>query len=137
METSRIIYKAIQKTFLQTFKDFGENMKNLSVSQQAGEVMFARMLQELWCTFFFQIRLLLFNSFSVSIESLYYDGYTFCRCRKTFFSFEDFYWSIGDLLIVDILRCIIFKCTAKWISYTYTYIHSFLDSVSIEAITEY
>ena len=134
METSRIIYKAIQKTFLQRL--WGKHEKSV-VSQQVGEVMFARMTQELWCTFLFQIRLLLFNSFSVSVESLYYDGYTFYRCRKTFFSFEDFYWSIGDLLIVDIKRCIIFKRTAKWISYTYTYIHSFLDSVSIEAITEY
>ena len=28
-------------------------------------------------------------------------------------------------LIMDLQCCIIFKCTAKWISYTYTYIHSF------------
>ena len=73
-----------------SFKDFGENMKNLSVSQQVGEMMFTRMLEELRCTFLFQILLLLFNLFSVSTESLYYDGDTFYRCRETFFFFRRF-----------------------------------------------
>ena len=36
------------------------------------------------------------------------------------------YWTI-----VDSQCCISFQCTAKWISYTYTYIHSFLDSFPI------
>ena len=33
-----------------------------------------------------------------------------------------------DLVVVDLHCCVNFCCTAKWISYTYTYIHSFLDS---------
>ena len=32
---------------------------------------------------------------------------------------KNFYWSR-----VDLLCCVSFRCTAKWISYTYTYIHS-------------
>ena len=39
------------------------------------------------------------------------------------FFFFNFYWSI-----VDLQCCVNFRCTAKWISYTYTSIHSFLDS---------
>ena len=40
--------------------------------------------------------------------------------------FLNFSWSIVDL------QCSVnFRCTAKWISYTYTYIHSFLDSLHI------
>ena len=38
----------------------------------------------------------------------------------------NFYWSI-----VDLQCCVSFRCTAKWISYAYTYIHSFLDSIPI------
>ena len=37
--------------------------------------------------------------------------------------FKNFYWCIFDL------QCFIsFSCTGKWISYTFTYIHSFLYS---------
>ena len=36
------------------------------------------------------------------------------------FFFFHFYWSI-----IDLQHCVSFKCTAKWISYTYIYIHSF------------
>ena len=37
-----------------------------------------------------------------------------------------FYWSR-----VDLQCCVSFRCTAKWISYTYTYNQSFLDSFPI------
>ena len=37
-----------------------------------------------------------------------------------YYFFKNFYWSI-----VDLQCCIGFRCTAKWISYTYIYIHSF------------
>ena len=33
------------------------------------------------------------------------------------------------LIYSDVL--VSFRCTAKWFSYTYTYVHSFSDSVSI------
>ena len=39
---------------------------------------------------------------------------------------KNVYWSI-----VDLQCCISYCYTAKWISYTYTYIHSFLDSFPI------
>jgi len=42
------------------------------------------------------------------------------------FFFLTFYWSI-----VDLQCCISFRCTAKWISYICTYIHSFSDSFPI------
>ena len=38
---------------------------------------------------------------------------------------------------VDLQCCISFRCTAKWISYTYSYILLFLDSFRIKVITEY
>ena len=37
--------------------------------------------------------------------------------------------------IADLQCCISFRCTAKWISYTYTYILLFLDSFPIKVIT--
>ena len=40
--------------------------------------------------------------------------------------FFSFYWSM-----VDLQCCVTFYCTAKWLNYTYTYIHSFLDSFPI------
>ena len=33
--------------------------------------------------------------------------------------------------IVDLLYCVSSRCTAKWISYTYTYIHSFSDAFTM------
>ena len=43
-----------------------------------------------------------------------------------------FNWSTVDL------QCYVsFRCTAKWIAYTYTYIRSFLDSFPILVTTEY
>ena len=48
-----------------------------------------------------------------------------------FFFLINFHWSIVDL------HCVSLRCTAKWFGYTYTYIHSFLDSFPIQVITEY
>ena len=54
-----------------------------------------------------------------------------CLCKSCFFFFN-FYWSRVHL------QCFVsFCCTAKWISYTYTYTHSSLDYFPIEVITEY
>ena len=54
----------------------------------------------------------------------------FCSQAETsFYLFLFFYWSL-----IDLQSHVIFRCTAKWISYTCTYIHSFLDSFPI---TEY
>ena len=39
-----------------------------------------------------------------------------------FFSLKKFYWST-----LDVQWCVCFKCPAKPISYTYTYVYSFLD----------
>ena len=47
-------------------------------------------------------------------------GFCFCFRHWAFKTF--FYWSI-----VDLQCCVSFRCTAKWISYTYTHIYSFLD----------
>ena len=46
--------------------------------------------------------------------------------------FINFYWSL-----VGLQCCVSFRRTAKCISYTYTYIRSFLDSLPIEVITDY
>ena len=54
-------------------------------------------------------------------------GSGFCIC----FVFN-FYWSI-----VDLHCCVSFCYTAKWFSYTYTHIHSLLDSFPIEVIIDY
>ena len=40
--------------------------------------------------------------------------------------FKVFYWSM-----VDLQCCVNLRCTAKWISFTCTYIHCFLDSFPI------
>ena len=48
------------------------------------------------------------------------------------FSFKFFYWSI-----VHSQCCVSLRCTAKWISYTYTYVHSLLDSFSTYDIVEF
>ena len=47
-----------------------------------------------------------------------------------------FYLFILNFLSI-LLCCVSFRCTAKWISYTYTYVHSFLDSFPSHAISEY
>ena len=49
-----------------------------------------------------------------------------------FFFKINFYWST-----VDLQCCVSFYCTAKCTSYTYAYIHSFLDYVPKQVITEY
>ena len=43
-------------------------------------------------------------------------------CLDRLFFIINFYWTI-----VDLQCCISFCCAAKWISYTYAYISSFLD----------
>ena len=55
------------------------------------------------------------------------------HCRSVIkYIFFNSYWSIVDL------QCwVSFRYTAKWISYTYTYIYSFLDHFPIQTITEY
>ena len=54
----------------------------------------------------------------------------------SFLSFSNLFfilcWSM-----VDLQYCVSFRCTAKWIGYTYTYICSFSDSFPILVITEY
>ena len=42
------------------------------------------------------------------------------------------YWCM-----VDLQCCVSFRCTAKWFSYAYTYIHSFSISFPVQVITEY
>ena len=39
-----------------------------------------------------------------------------------------FFFKYFNFIIVDLQCCVSFRCTAKWFSYTYTYIHSFSDS---------
>ena len=43
---------------------------------------------------------------------------------------KNFYWSIVYLQLI--YKCVSFCCTAKWISYTNTYIHSFLVSFGMD-----
>ena len=45
------------------------------------------------------------------------------ECVVCVLAFKNFYLSI-----VDFHGCVNFRCTAKWISYTYTYSFTFLDS---------
>ena len=52
----------------------------------------------------------------------HFDFFFFCPLYTEFF-LKDFY-----CCIVDLQYCVNFRSTAKWISYTYTYIHSFSDS---------
>ena len=49
-----------------------------------------------------------------------------------FFLIFILYWSI-----VGLQCCVSFRCTAKWFSYTYTYISSFSDSFPVWVITSY
>ena len=79
----------------------------------------------------------IFFSFCLFIFSWIFSDKYVCLCDFiTIFSFFNLifilYWSI-----VDLKCCVSFRYTAKWFSYTYTYIHSFSDSFPIEVITEY
>ena len=59
------------------------------------------------------------------------DTFILHLCTPHCCCFFFFYWSL-----VDLQCCVSFRYTAKWISYTYTYIHS-LDSFPTQAIAEY
>ena len=87
----------------------------------------------LWRLWFLHIKFLfitgLLNRVSFIIDSL---GFFRCPiyylhmeillfyCLCSFYLYLEIYWST-----VDLKCCANFYCTVKWISYTYTYIHSF------------
>ena len=54
------------------------------------------------------------------------ENHLFLWCFFFITFFKNFYWSI-----VDLQRCVSFRCTAKWICYTYTYIHSFFKKINL------
>ena len=53
-----------------------------------------------------------------------------CKATKRHYKWNDLYNLIFILYwsIVDLQCYLSFRCTEKWFSYTYTYIHSFSDS---------
>ena len=67
-----------------------------------------------------------FLSLGLSDPPPFSSGLQWVTFSFLFFFFYNSYWSV-----VDLQCCVSFRCTAKWISYTYTYIHSFLDSFPI------
>ena len=61
-------------------------------------------------------------------------------CVFFFFFFDlwyQFVFSLFNWSIVDLQCCVSFGCPAKWFSYTYMYINSFLDSFPLWVIAEY
>ena len=48
--------------------------------------------------------------------------------------FKTLYWNVSR---VDLQCCISFRCIAKWFSYTYTPVYSFLYSFPIQVVTEH
>ena len=50
---------------------------------------------------------------------------------------KTYFLRLNFIRIVDLQCCISFCCTSEGISYTYTYIHSFFNSIPIYAIIEY
>ena len=64
------------------------------------------------------------------VRHLWQVGKETCDVLLSFFFFLNFfYWSI-----VDLESCVSFRCTAKYISYTYTYICSLSDSFPIQSL---
>ena len=82
-----------------------------------GSFDFMRFLPHFLTLFFFNLKIFCLIR---KIIYFYLVGFAYFL---SFFKIN-FYWSIADLQ-----SCVSFCCTAKWISYMYTYIHSFLDSI--------
>ena len=60
-----------------------------------------------------------------------------CKINLTLYSICCFYPFLTFLLEYNWLTMYSFRSTVKWICYTYTYVHSFLDYFPIKAITQY
>ena len=68
--------------------------------------------------------------------SFYFDICINLKGRHLFFIFKNYCWSKVDLQCFYFYNVFTFCCTSKWISYTYTYIHCFLDSFPIKVIKD-
>ena len=67
-----------------------------------------------------------FHSFHKA-RCIYRHTHTQTHFFLAFFGFHFDFWFLW-WGIVDLQCCVSFRRTATWISYTYTYVHSFLDS---------